>query len=140
MAIDHSNTAKPANFLSSEAIDDFRARLAQQGPDRPDVDFTQFLQKTPRCSPSLPFPPETEKIQAQEASAAGDLTTVKRVTHDWKGNMQGFSDSLMAAIDNGHMAVASKDSLPVPAALPGSRLQHQRYRSLFYSRRFARPP
>ncbi|KAL8840042.1 MAG: hypothetical protein Q9176_004064 [Flavoplaca citrina] len=104
MAIDHSNTAKPANFLSSEAIDDFRARLAQQGPDRPDVDFTQFLQKTPRCSPSLPFPPETEKIQAQEASAAGDLTTVKRVTHDWKGNMQGFSDSLMAAINNGHMA------------------------------------
>ncbi|KAL8888389.1 MAG: hypothetical protein Q9215_004185 [Flavoplaca cf. flavocitrina] len=107
MAIDHSNTAKPANFLSSEAIDDFRARLAQQGPDRPDVDFTQFLQKTPRCSPSLPFPSETEKIQAQEASAAGDLTTVKRVTHDWKGNMQGFSDSLMVAIDNGHMAVAS---------------------------------
>ena len=107
MAIDHSNTAKPATFLSSEAIDDFRARLAQQGSDRPDVDFTQFLQKTPRCSPSLPFPSETEKIQAQKASAAGDLTTVKRVTHDWKGNMQGFSDSLMAAIDNGHMAVAS---------------------------------
>ncbi|KAL8870812.1 MAG: hypothetical protein Q9198_007546 [Flavoplaca austrocitrina] len=80
---------------------------ARQGPDRPNVNFTHFIQKTPRCSPSLSFPSEADKIQAQEPSAAGDLATVKRVIHDWKGNMKGFSDSLLAAINNGHMAVAS---------------------------------
>ncbi|KAL8727129.1 MAG: hypothetical protein Q9166_006262 [cf. Caloplaca sp. 2 TL-2023] len=52
-------------------------------------------------------PPPVEFSQVQEASAAGDLATVKSILDNWDRNMDSFSTSFVPALENGHIGVAS---------------------------------
>ncbi|KAI4206287.1 MAG: hypothetical protein LQ346_001183 [Caloplaca aetnensis] len=60
--------------------------------------------------PSAPVisssPPPVEFSQVQEASAAGDLATVKSILDNWERNMHSFSTALVPALENGHVNVA----------------------------------
>ncbi|KAL9025976.1 MAG: hypothetical protein Q9196_005284 [Gyalolechia fulgens] len=64
-----------------------------------------FLSPTPSIISSSP--PPVEFSQVQEASAAGDLATVKSILDHWDRNMDSFSSSFVPALDNGHVDVAS---------------------------------
>ncbi|KAL8907427.1 MAG: hypothetical protein Q9207_001397 [Kuettlingeria erythrocarpa] len=56
--------------------------------------------------PSVPVisssPPPVEFSQVQEASAAGDNTTVKSILDNWDSNMDSFSTAFVPALENGH--------------------------------------
>ena len=73
----------------------------------PHLHFLDFVQQ-----PSIPptrerFPEDAAKEEAQEASALGDLDTVKRITHEGRGGMDYFGPALIPAIENGHLLVAA---------------------------------
>lgn len=106
-ASDGLNTEYLAHSLRSDKVNQYRDSLAQQCPSSPDFDFDQFLQGPYSSSPLSPSPTPPEYAHVEEASAAGDLATVKRILDDWDTYMAGFGRAFISAIKNGYLAVAS---------------------------------
>ncbi|KAI4254622.1 MAG: hypothetical protein L6R42_007120 [Xanthoria sp. 1 TBL-2021] len=96
-----------AHSLRSDKVNQYRDSLAQQCPSPPDFDFDQFLQGPYSSSPFSPSPTPPEYAHVEEASAAGDLPTVKRILDGWDTYMTGFGRAFTSAIKSGHLAVAS---------------------------------
>ncbi|KAL8804072.1 MAG: hypothetical protein Q9182_002785 [Xanthomendoza sp. 2 TL-2023] len=74
----------------------------------PEFDLSDFLQEGTKISSPIsmgPNPPEFALVE--EASAAGDLATVKSILDQWNKPLGGFTRALTLAMESGHLSVAA---------------------------------
>lgn len=96
------------NWLDTEESKRYGEHLAR-GREEYATKFPEPVDIFPPPTPPIfsSSPPAVEFSQVQEASAAGDLATVKSILNNWDRNIDSFSTSFVPALENGHVGVAS---------------------------------
>ncbi|KAL8836531.1 MAG: hypothetical protein Q9170_002886 [Blastenia crenularia] len=100
------NTETLNGWLKTDESKRYGEYLDKITADFPPFDYNQFLQTPFDDSGLPPAPTPPEYAQVSEASAVGDLATVKRVLEKWDRQKSSFSTAYWPALKGGHIDVA----------------------------------